>query len=739
MLAVVLWVIQAWQTQTRDGPKLQRKITNRSAVTVFTTLAALQSLSARSAEPSQPTGATSDDQIGEIVVTARRREEKLLDVPVSVSAVSGTELDNLGVTSVTGLIAQVPGLYLAQNNSLHITQPINTYLVLRGVGSTSQIEPSVGIFIDGVYQTNLGFDFDFLEIERIEVLKGPQGTLFGRNTEAGAISIITKQPSQEFSGNAQVEYSSFDTEQVRAFVNGPLAPNLSGNLGVMYERTAGYITNLTTNDKEDPSNREVVRGSLRYDDGPLQATFTGDYTHRRAGSPTYGVNGDYQVFDSDHHENPYDNYGGALSVNYDMSNVNVSSITGYRRTATTSFADADGGPVPDNILIYGQTQSLLSQELRFSSPTAAMPLGWTSGVYLFRQADNFTQYVDFVNPVPDDTTAFRPGTTANQDFDILRKGISGFAQLNYRISALELAAGGRYSYETSILFANPDVTVAAFHLHFQFNDEVEASFHDFSPNGSATYHFSDLGMVYTTISKGFKAGGFQRFDNSASQLVPYSNEDSVNYEVGIKGKSPDNTLEGTLALFYVALKNQQLSSTPIIDGLPTNVIANAGKSHTEGFEGETTWRPAPWLNFTGSVSYTDAKFDQYTDTAGHNEAGQPLPGVPTWQGSLIGEARAPLGHELFLGGLARIRAVSSYEVGSGIGVSDPSLRIASYEVADLNASLSWRAWKGTVYVNNVADRFIPYNRVAVAITGAPLVGYQVLPPRVIGVRLSYSW
>jgi iron complex outermembrane recepter protein len=700
-----------------------------------------QSLPAQAAADSVPTNSgASDDQIGEIVVTARRREEKLLDIPVSVSAVSGAQLDNLGVTSVTGLIAQVPGLYLAQNNSLHITQPIDTYLVLRGVGSTSQIEPSVGIFIDGVYQTNLGFDFDFLEIERIEVLKGPQGTLFGRNTEAGAISVITKQPSQEFSGNAQVEYSSFDTEQVRAFINGPIAPSLSGNLGVMYERTAGYITNLTTNDKEDPSNREVARGSLRFDDGgPLQATFTGDYTHRRAGYPTYGVNSDYQVFDSDHHENPYDNYGAALTVNYAMSNVDFSSITGYRNTSTTSFADADGGPVPDNILIYGQTQSLLSQELRFSSPAAAAPLGWTSGIYLFRQADNFTQYVDFVNAVPNDTTAFRPGTTADQDFDILRKGISGFAQLNYRINALELAAGGRYSYESSTLFANPNVTVAAFGLHFQFNDEVQASFHDFSPNGSATYHFSDLGMVYTTIAKGFKAGGFQRFDNSVAQLVPYSNEDAVNYEVGVKGKSPDNRLEATLALFYVALKNQQLSSTPIIDGLPTNVISNAGKSHTEGFEGETTWHPASWLNFSGSVSYTDAKFDQYTDTAGHNQAGQPLPGVPTWQGSLIGEARAPLGHELYLGGLARIRAVSSYEVGSGIGVSDPTLHISSYEVADLNASLTWRNWKTTLFVNNVADRFIPYNRVAVAITGAPLVGYQVLPPRVIGIRLAYSW
>jgi iron complex outermembrane receptor protein len=212
-------------------------------------------MSSRAADTTTQVAFSSDDQIGEVVVTARRRAEKLLDVPVSVSAVSGAELDKLGVTSVTGLISQVPSLYLAQNNSLHVTQPINTYLVLRGIGSTSQIEPSVGIFIDGVYQTNLGFDFDFLEIERIEVLKGPQGTLFGRNTEAGAISIVTKQPSQNPSGNVEVEYSSFDTERARAFVNGPLGPNLSGNLGLMYEHSGGYITNLTTHDMEDPSSK----------------------------------------------------------------------------------------------------------------------------------------------------------------------------------------------------------------------------------------------------------------------------------------------------------------------------------------------------------------------------------------------------------------------------------------------------------------------------------------------------
>ncbi len=715
------------------------KISKRSILTLVTAFAVAENLPALADDTTPSSSAAPGDQIAEVVVTARRREEKLLDVPVSVSAVSGAQLDNLGVESVTGLVGQVPGLYLAQNNSLHITQPIDTYLVLRGVGSTSQIEPSVGIFIDGVYQTSLGFDFDFLEIERIEVLKGPQGTLFGRNTEAGALSIVTKQPTRDPSGNIQVEYSSFNTEQVRAFVNGAIAGNLSGNLGVMYEQTDGYITNLTTHDKEDPGDREVARGSLRYDDGPLQATFTGDYTHRRAGYPAYGVNSDYQVFESDHHENPYDNYGAALTINYDMSNAVFSSISGYRNTSTTSFADADGGPVPDNILIYGQAQTLLSQEIRFSSPAKAAPLSWTSGLYLFRQADNFTQFVDFVNAVPHDTTAFRPGTTADQDFDILRKGISGFAQANYRIDALEFTAGGRYSYETSTLYANPDVTVAAFHLHFQFNDEVEAAFRDFSPNGSVTYHYSDLGMVYTTVSKGFKAGGFQRFDNSASQLVPYSNEDSLNYEIGTKGRTADNRLEGTFALFYVALKDQQLSSTPIINGLPTNVITNAGKSHTEGFEGESTWHPESWLSFTESVSYTEAKFDQYVDTAGHNQAGQPLPGVPTWQGALIGETRTPLGNDLYLGGLARIRAVSHYEVGSGIGVSDPTLRIAGYEVADLNTSLNWRNWKGTLYVDNVADRFIPYNRVAVAITGAPLVGYQVLPPRVIGIRVAYSW
>jgi iron complex outermembrane receptor protein len=213
----------------------------------------------------------------------------------------------------------------------------------------------------------------------------------------------------------------------------------------------------------------------------------------------------------------------------------------------------------------------------------------------------------------------------------------------------------------------------------------------------------------------------------------------VNYEVGLKGKTPNGELEGTLAAFYVDLTNQQLSSSPIIDGLPTNIITNVGKSHTEGFEGESTWRPEKWLSFAGSVSYTEARFDKYVDTAGNNQAGKPLPGVPTWQGSLISQATMPLQNEFALSGLARLRAVSSYEVGSGIGVSDPTLRIASYEVADLNASLEWRTWKGTLFVNNVADRFIPYNRVAVALTGASLVGYQVLPPRVIGVRFTYAW
>jgi iron complex outermembrane receptor protein len=720
--------------------------TSSALLTIFLGLTLSAAWRARSAEAvkqdtSSPATATANDEIGEVVVTARRREEKLLDVPVSVSAVSGAQLDNLGVTSLTGVISQVPSLYLAQNNSLHITQPINTYLVLRGVGSTSQIEPSVGIFIDGVYQTSLGYDFDFLEIERIEVLRGPQSTLFGRNTEAGAVSIITKQPSQDFSGNAQIEYSSFATKEIKAFVNGGLAPNLSGNLGVMYEDSAGYITNLTTNDKEDPSAKRVVRASLRYDDGPFQATLTGDYAHHSDGSPPYGVNPNYQVYDSDHGRNPYENEGSALTLNFDGDKAVATSITGYRRTSTTSLADADGGPVPDNLLIYGQTQSLLSEELRLSSPASSLPLGWTTGIYLFRQVDDFTQYVNFVNAVPDDTTAFRPGTTADQDFDILRNGFSGFAELTYRIDALELAAGGRYSHERSTMDANPNVTVGAFGLHFFFHDRVSAAFNNFSPNGSATYHINDGQIVYATIAEGFKAGGFQRFDNSIAQLVPYSNEDDTNYEVGWKGKTPNNQLDGTFALFYIDLRNQQLSSTPIIDGLPTNVITNVGKSHSEGFEAESSWRPLQWLSFNGSVSYTDARFNQYVDTLHENQSGKPLPGVPVWQGSLIGQVNFPLRNDLVLGGLLRVRAVSPYDVGSGIGVSDPSLHIAGYEIGDANMSLAWHNWKGTLFVDNVADRFTPINRVGVTLAGAALMdtGYQVLPPRVIGIRMAYTW
>jgi iron complex outermembrane recepter protein len=690
---------------------------------------------------SPPSAPAAQDQLGEVVVTARLREEKLLDVPVSVSAVSGAQLDNQGVTSVTGLISQVPSLYLAQNNSLGVTQPINTYIVLRGVGSTSQIEPSVGIFIDGVYQTNLGFDFDFLEIERIEVLKGPQATLFGRNTEAGAISVVTKQPTADFSANVQAEYSSFDTEKVRAFVNGQLAPNLYGNFGAMYENSAGYITNLTTNDKEDSSTREIARASLLYDGGPLQTTLSGDFSHRLAGSPPYGVNPQYQVFDSDHRRDPYENEGGALKVNFDASDVTTTSISGFRRTATSDLADLDGGPVPDNIWILGQTQSLLSEELRFSSPASGGALGWTTGVYAFRQDDNFTQYVNFVNPVPDDTTAFQPGSMGNQDFDITRHGISGFGELNYRVGSLELAAGGRYSHELSTMDANPNVTIPAFGLRFDFHDRVSAAFDDFSPNFSATYHIDDNAMIYTTVAKGFKAGGFQRFDNTISQLVPYRNEDDVNYEVGTKGKALNGELEGTLAVFYIDMRNQQLSSTPIIDGLPTNVITNVGKSHSEGFETESTWHAEQWLSFTGSVSYTDAKFDEYVDSSGQNQAGKPLPGVPVWQGSMISQVSVPVGNDWVLGGLGRVRVVSPYDVGSGIGVSDPSLHIAGYQIIDLNSSLAWRRWKWTAFVDNVANRFTPINRVAVAATGAALVdsGYQVLPPRIIGVRVAYSW
>ena len=178
----------------------------------------------------------------EIVVTARKREERLIDVPMAVSSFSGEQLEATGVESIKELYGTAPNVYFVAAEFGSDT--IGQHLVVRGIGATPIIEPGVGTFVDGVYQPNMGFDMDFLEVERVEILRGPQGTLFGRNTQGGALNIVTRKPGDAFEGKARLRADEFDTVDLQGYVAGPVGERLAMSLAVRYEESDGFLDNI---------------------------------------------------------------------------------------------------------------------------------------------------------------------------------------------------------------------------------------------------------------------------------------------------------------------------------------------------------------------------------------------------------------------------------------------------------------------------------------------------------------
>ena len=364
------------------------------------------------AEPNAPKASQADDSTTEVVVTARKRTEALQDVPMSVSAISGTELDRRNVRNVNNLFAEVPGLFMAPG-SVSYASDLN-YLTMRGIGFNAGLEPAVGVFIDGMYQPQIGFDTAMLDLQRVEVPRGPQGTLFGRNTQGGAVNMITRKPGEELHGRFQADAASFNTFRALAAIDGPIAGKFYGGLSAVYDRSDGFIYNTVLNQHQDNYEQSAVRGTLRWvpHDG-LDFTLMADASQKDYNEVLRGVR-----LAGNHTETPIDqdepdsksNHGVQLNVN-DVINEHLtfSSITGYRYSDSDNFLDMDnrqttGGtevlptypyfaltPVTTRgaTLAAQVDQAFTSQEFRLEGEHEKF--NWLAGLYYFEQIQHQTR------------------------------------------------------------------------------------------------------------------------------------------------------------------------------------------------------------------------------------------------------------------------------------------------------------------------------------------------------------
>lgn len=720
-----------------------------SRYSVLLTGAAVIALSGFSVEPAaaQDTDATA---IEEIVVTARKREESLYEVPMAVSVFQGDSLEEGRIENSTDLIGLVPSLSMTRDG-LSPGKDF-AFFVMRGVGANSRSNPAVPVFVDGVYQPRLGFDMDFVGVERVEVLHGPQGTIFGRNTEGGAINIVTRRPDAETRVKIALGYDEFNTFSGQASFSGALSENAFASVVIEAVTTDGYLNNSSLGGIDADGGDDIrARAALRFtpsEELEIFATFDISSFKGLNGLPgvprgcgCYDVGAEFQEEASDK------NHGGAVHIEWATAWAVITSVTGYRNMKTKLPFDFDGGgDRTGNRHDFETDQKFFSEELRFASNDASSPLQWLGGVYYFDEKLDSRRRYDL-----QDIDLWGGIVIDAQDVLLDRSGYAFFGQGSYALSErLELTAGLRYSSEK--VTGDLDIDFIIFDLFpgfdFPFAATVtgsEVKFNSLTWLASLSYDLSDSMMVYLTASTGARSGGFPIAPADNFSFQPFKEESTLNLEGGLKGTTSDGRFGFELAGYYIELKDQQLASVFDVDlgggvVVPIATTTNAGKSHVSGFEATLTARPTDKLTLTGGIGYVDSTIDDYVDTGGIQHEGEAFPFTPKWTINFGAEYVTPVGGEFELALSVRYRYVDNYHQGFGVAF-DPIFQIDSYNILDLSAALSRGPWTLQVYADNVANNYIEtrvWNPFFLLPDGARAFS-NVLPPRRFGAKATYSF
>lgn len=593
----------------------------------------------------------------EIVVTAQKREQNLQNVPVSVTALNAEALERNRIADFADLTRAAPSLTVTQAT----TSPNNS-IILRGIGTFAfsiGVEPSVAVIVDDLPVVQQAQAFDSLgEVQRIEVLKGPQGTLFGKAASAGVVNIVTKDPSKELSGSIAATAATDEDYRLEASLSGPIGSSDSGfRLGAFYHSFKGNVHNLTTGHWLNDAEGYGVRGKLKLAINPdVSVTLGGSYakttqsgtagtlrsiagTPRILGNPaaplvptltgiTPGAGNQNVRIDS---EGPTANETATVSARLvaNMGGVNLIAVTGYQDWKYNFSTDVDatdfnlmgllsGGTLSGGLVQSGPYHSRsFTQELRLVS-TGNGPFKYVVGAF-------------YANSTTD--RAFNRGPLillSKWDSSASSRSAALFAQVDYTLPTNTTITGGlRYNNERvgvrfDNLLANATGNTCIIGnpaCRGEHNDDVVTW------KASISQELAPKVMVYGSVAKGYKgwaydvSSGFNpaRIDASLAGtgagltgVGPVKAEHSTSYELGLKSRFMDNKVQLNVTGFYTDYNNFQSQSAVIINLAPQFVLNNVGKLKTKGVEAELSVKPSEWLRFDGSASYTDAKMTSFT-------------------------------------------------------------------------------------------------------------------------------
>jgi iron complex outermembrane receptor protein len=564
-----------------------------------------------------PESANPEDKLELIVVTAQRRSESLQDVPISMNVATGEQLEKLGVTRLEDISQIAPAVQLSRTGVY--TQP-----AIRGVTTTlaGNYENNVAIYVDGYYLPfTRGLNTDLVNISQVQVLKGPQGTLFGRNATGGAILVQTLDPSMsERSGRVNVTYERFNDRQVQGYFSMPIIDNLAWNVAANYRKSDDYITdvtgfdtapietyNISTKVRWQPIDNLTVSGkfeTLKVSDGrALATTYDGRSLAQRLNPGTYletrdnRTSVDFPVDDTIYQRT------AAGKIEYDFGWGRLNSTTAYQRETDRLHYDLDGTALH---LFEQRTRDrnrAVSEDLNLTSAGYG-PVQYVVGTYYFRSEQD-TPDTASLSAFSSAPTMYVPGQVNTSK----TKAYASYADVTWQLAQrLFLTGGIRYSHETKDLLVVCPAISAGCPLPVWFplpGQSADATFKSWTPRGVVRYQLDDNSNVYASYSKGFKSG-------LISIAYPFNTVDPEKidaYEIGYKTARGRWRLD--TAAYYYNYKNLQVSSLQIINGINTAVTTNAASARIYGSEAQLTAAVVEDFNVSAGVAYTHARYTDF--------------------------------------------------------------------------------------------------------------------------------
>jgi iron complex outermembrane recepter protein len=741
-----------------------------------------------------PTQAAAPPTVEDVTVTAQKRKQKIQDVPISITVLDAKALRRLNVQTTDELAQYVPSVEIAMPSGKG-NQPL---ISIRGIGlndtNTNNAGPN-GVYLDEVYQaTPAGQTFQTFDLSRIEVLKGPQGTLYGRNTTGGAINYVTAKPTDDFYASEDVQYGSWNSASTESVVNGQLMPGIDGRAAILYDYSAGYFKDLTDHNTTNGANDLAYRGELsvdRIDNLDLLFNFHGGYVDRRPDeyrsvgaltglfggactNPMVLANECTDLFGYKSPPGFYSGYynrdqplrinalGGSARADYHLDDITITSLTAIEMSHKNHEEDSDAAPNELLEINYGVRSTDITQEFRVAG--GGSDYHWLAGVYGLDEHLNQDQPIKVLYDI--DQIIGVPGIgqglaeqarTVNGQFT---ESAAIFGQGDYEIFPnARITLGGRLTYEHKSFdalslasFEDSSGTFPAETPLYNLNESLSdraASWH-----AGFDYKFTPNVMAYITASTGFKSGGFNGgflandVPEALQQLKPIKPEYITATEAGIKSDFFNQRLRFNASIFdytYHDLQIYNLIQSPLSTSslvLPLTVLTNAPKAFIRGAEFELDATPIEHLTTSIDLSFLDARLGQFVSGAGtpsaQNFTGNQLPNAPKFNAVLGADYALPLAR----GDVVEFSVSGTYRAHQFFESSNNPI-VAQNGYWLLDARLSWtspnKRWDVAVLGKNLSGQ--EYLNFSNDLSSGGLGFYEEIvgPPRYVGGEVIYRY